>query len=132
MEDKRDAYLMQEHKGDPCARVNFYFSSQRSILKKKNHTMKKISGLVSCIGSIVGFFFMSFAYFKYSRTYDEDLVLSIGVDILCISTIYYTVSTKFWTSNLSVIESLEKENEIIEKQIEKRELLAKLETLEKK
>lgn len=94
--------------------------------------MKKISGLVSCIGSIVGFFFMSFAYFKYSRTYDEDLVLSIGVDILCISTIYYTVSTKFWTSNLSVIESLEKENEIIEKQIEKRELLAKLETLEKK
>jgi hypothetical protein len=48
--------------------------------------------------------------------------------------ITYVILTKFGKLNKEpqVLESLDKENEIIRKQIEKRELLAKLENLEKK
>lgn len=47
------------------------------------------------------------------------------------SGIYYTIVTKFGVSKPTVLESLERENEIIRKQIEKRELLSKLESFEK-
>lgn len=50
--------------------------------------------------------------------------------LVTISGIYYTVKTKFWTTRPTVFESLERETEIIKKQIEKKELLAKLENLE--
>lgn len=97
--------------------------------------MKKITGVTSFIGATIGLVVLLYVFFEesiYDNGDSEGILLWIAFLILSICIIHYTVVTKFWTSKLSILESLERENEIIKKQIEKRELLAKLENLEKK
>ena len=94
-------------------------------------TMKKTTGAISFLGSGIGLIFLVYVFFD-EELYCEDLLLWIGLFILSICVLHYCFSTKFWTSKISVLDDLERENQIIKKQIEKRELLAKLENFEKK
>lgn len=96
--------------------------------------MKRITGTISFLGSGISLIFLIYIFFD-EELYDGDdkgLLLWIGLFILSICVLHYCVSNKFWTSKISVLENLDRENEIIKKQIEKRELLVKLENLEKK
>lgn len=96
--------------------------------------MKKATGAISFFGAIVSLIFLIYIFFDEELYDDNDkgLLLWIALFILSLCVIYFCFASKFWTSKISVIESLDRENEIIKKQIEKRELLAKLENLEKK
>lgn len=99
--------------------------------------MKKIAGIIVIIESLIAIFgCLAWIVDTYSRRYGDDtrILEIVGIFMLLIPSsagIYYTISTKFGAMP-TVLENLEKENQIIMKQIEKRELLAKLETLEKK
>ena len=103
-------------------------------------SMKKISGITTFIGCSIGVLGSLYGLFQ---TYDNwieygrdsavnDMLLILLLIITFSLGIYYTVITGFGFSNPTVLQNLEHENEIIKKQIEKRELLAKLENLEKK
>lgn len=97
--------------------------------------MKKTTGVISFFGTGIGLIFLIYIFFYeevYNQTRDYGFLLWIALFILGICVLHYCFSSKFWTSKISIIESLERENEIIKKQIEKRELLTKLENLEKK
>lgn len=102
--------------------------------------MKKISGITTFIGCSVGVLISLYGLFetfsrwkKYdSDSYLNDMLLMLPILLGFSLGVYYTLATKFGYSKPSVLENLERENEIIRKQIEKRELLAKLEHLEKK
>lgn len=61
----------------------------------------------------------------------KGMLVILLVLIALASGIYYTIVTKFGSSKPAVLESLERENDIIRKQIEKKELLSKLESFEK-
>ena len=95
--------------------------------------MKKITGALTFLAAIAGLILLIFILFEDNvfRRADEGFAW-IGLFLLALSVIHYTVSTKFWTSKLTLLESLDRETEIIRKQIERRELLTKLESLEKK
>lgn len=101
--------------------------------------IKKIAGIIVIIESLIAIFAcLAGIVVTYSewKEYggDSKMLEMIGIFLLLIPAsagIFYTIKTKFG-SNPTVLENLEKENQIIKKQIEKRELLAKLETLEKK
>lgn len=97
-------------------------------------TMKKTTGAISFLGTCIGFIFLIYVFFdeELYEGRDKGLLVWIALFILSICVFHYCFSTKFWTSKNSVIDNLERENEIIKKQIEKRELLLKLENLEKK
>ncbi len=101
--------------------------------------IKKIAGIVIIIESLVAIF-GCFAWLQDTYSIWKEYGIRsriwdmIGISMLLIPVsagIYYVVTTSFG-SKPTVLENLEKENQIIKKQIEKRELLAKLETLEKK
>jgi len=104
--------------------------------------MKKASGILTFIGCLVAVI-ISIAgiiinYSKYHETdnYNKEQSLIYAMLFIVPLTIYgfgiyFTVKTKFGTTNPSVLDNLERENEIIKKQIEKKELLLKLESLEK-
>lgn len=102
--------------------------------------MKKISGITTFIGCSVGALGTLYGLFDTFRRWQEngydsylqDMLLILLIMIAFALGIHYTVVTKFGYSKPSVLENLERENEIIRKQIEKRELLLKLENLEKK
>lgn len=96
--------------------------------------MKKTTGTISFVGGIMSFIFLVYIFFDEVRYYSDirELLMWLGFLILCICIIHYTLTTKFWTSRIPVIESLERENQIIRKQIEKKELLVKLQNLEAK
>lgn len=95
--------------------------------------MKRITGIISFIGSGIGLIYLIGIFFD-EQLYDhsEDLVLWFGLFVLSISILHYCLSNRFWTSKPSVLDNLERENEIIKKKIEKRELLERLENLERK
>lgn len=93
--------------------------------------MKKITGGITFS---IGVFLLTFS--GYILIFDTPLNGKERLGFLAfflfgISITHYTYSTKFWTQKRSVIQSLDKETEIIKKKIEKGELLAKLENLEK-
>lgn len=99
--------------------------------------MKKITGGIIFIASVIGIIilFTTFLdeFLDEEPYYQTEAVLAwIACLLISISGIHYTLTSNFWQSKLSVLESINQENEIIKKQIEKRELLAKLENLEKK
>lgn len=95
--------------------------------------MKKTTGAISFFGGIISTLLL---LHEFSDRFDNvdggGLLVYLSFFILGISVIHYTLATKFWTSKISVIESLERENQIIRKQIEKKELLVKLQNLEEK
>jgi hypothetical protein len=101
--------------------------------------MKKIAGITTFIGCSIGSLvslYGLFETFNRWKEYDSDSAFNDMLIILLIIVtlslgIYYTVITKFGFSRPTVLEDLERENEIIKKQIEKKELLLKLENLEK-
>lgn len=102
--------------------------------------MKKIASIGLLIGALVCI--LSLGYFGISE-FDDIIevsdrpeffisVIFVGIIIsVLIAPIYYVIATKFGRE-VSGIESIELETRIIKIQIEKRELLAKLEALEKK
>lgn len=102
--------------------------------------MKKISGITTFIGCSIGALGSLYGLFDtYNKwkEYDDyssanELLLILLIVIAFSLGIYYTVITKFGFSKTTILDNLERENEIIRKQIEKRELLLKLENLEKK
>ncbi len=93
--------------------------------------MKKVTGAIIFIAAIISFFALIFVLFKEELYEDEEIFPWFGALIISCAAIHYTISTKFWNTKLSILESLDRETEIIKKQIEKKELLAKLESLEK-
>ena len=102
--------------------------------------MKRVFGMIHFISLLGGIIFCIYVIiWGYSRLEDDES-LSDAKDIppailfivlLSIGT-YYVIATKFGAVKSNILEDLDRENEIIKKQIEKRELLAKLENLEKK
>lgn len=58
------------------------------------------------------------------------LLLTIGAIFLAALGIYYVIATRFGTPKLTVLDNLEKEIDFIKKQIERKELLAKLKNIE--
>lgn len=102
--------------------------------------LRKISGVTTFIGCSIGALVSLYGLFEtfnrwkkyHSDSAFNDMLLILLILIAFSLGIYYTVTTKFGFSKPTVLENLERENEIIRKQIEKRELLAKLEKLEKK
>ncbi|MEX2234696.1 MAG: hypothetical protein WD824_21210 [Cyclobacteriaceae bacterium] len=103
--------------------------------------MKKISGITTFIGCSIGALGSLYGLFETFNRWSEydsesafkDMLLIALIVIAFSLGIYYTVITKFgFSSKPTVLDNLERENEIIKKQIEKRELLTKLENLEKK
>ena len=94
--------------------------------------MKKITGAIAFLAAIAGLIFLVFILFEEKVFREAESGFAwIGFFLLALNVIHYTVSTKFWTSKLTLLESLDRETEIIKKQIEKRELLTKLENLER-
>jgi hypothetical protein len=99
--------------------------------------MKKVTGYIVLIG---GVFLYMFDIYELHRTilgeYPDGLyILLLTLFLMPIAAfVYYPITTKFGNTESKnlVLENLDKENEIIKKQIEKRELLSKLEALEKK
>ncbi len=92
--------------------------------------MKKVSGLITFIGSIITLvMFIINLDLDIEDTPFDVLLLFLGIHVLCISAIYYTVATKFWIQSGSKIDILNAENDILKKQIEQKELLKKLESL---
>jgi hypothetical protein len=105
--------------------------------------MKKIAGIISLIGCCAAIIFCVYALYFELMEYNEDritqpidLTKNLLIAGLCIIPwalgIYYTIATRFGAIEPAVLQHLEKENNFIRKQIEKRELLVKLENLEKK
>lgn len=93
--------------------------------------MKKITGGLTFIAGLTGLGILIFWLFEdnvYGDT--EEGFVWIVLLLIALSVIYYSIVSKFWDSKHSVIDSLERETEIIKKKIEKRELLTKLEKLE--
>ncbi len=70
----------------------------------------------------------------YSLSENEIRIFCVLNLLICLLAITYVILTKFGKPNKEpqFLENLDKENEIIRKQIERRELLAKLENLENK
>lgn len=93
--------------------------------------MKKIAGITFFFACCFVMLILFYLLFEDSRKYFEDYIVGVLVFISSASAIYYIVATKFGSPKSSALDSIELENEIIKKQIEKRELLAKLEALEK-
>lgn len=95
--------------------------------------MKKITGAITFLAAVAGLILLIVISIKEPEDVfrDEGKFAWIGLFLLSLCIIHYTVSTKFWTSKLTLLESLDRETEIIKKQIEKRELLTKLENLER-
>lgn len=95
--------------------------------------MKKVIGITLFIVFIAGILISILVIINdYSRLVSRDeIVPAILAIILSSLGIFYVSATKFGSVNPTVLEDLEKENEIIRKQIEKKELLSKLESLEK-
>ncbi len=98
--------------------------------------MRKLTGAITlAIGIIlIVLFIYGLNYLlntKHAVRTDEILVL-ISAPFLSFCTIHYTLVTRFWKSTTSIIEELDRENEIIKRQIEKQELLAKLEIVKAK
>lgn len=102
--------------------------------------MKKIAGFIILLGGIALLIIDVYEFFRtirseYFTDSDKEYILLLIFYLAPIAAcIYYPIATKFGdtkSKNL-VLENLDKENEIIKRQIEKRELLSKLETLEKK
>ena len=105
--------------------------------------MKKITGTISFVGSIVCFGVWIYAINDLPKKYFEDgsyqhqieprlVLIIISWLILIISVFHYTLSTRFWIAKHTALEHLDMENEIIKRQIEKKELMLKLENLDKK
>lgn len=102
--------------------------------------MKKVIGIILFIVFVAGILISIYVIIDdYSRLDEWETISdatliapSILAIILFSLGIFYIVATKFGSVNPTVLENLEKENEIIRKQIEKKELLAKLESLENK
>jgi len=102
--------------------------------------MKKVFGIIHFISLVGGIIFCIYIIiWDYSRLQDyeslsdaKDIPPSIIFIVLLSIGIYYVVATKFGAAKSKLLEDLDKENEIIKKQIEKKELLSKLESLEKK
>ena len=94
--------------------------------------MKKITGGITFITGIAGVILLLLWIFEENvfKSIERGLAWT-GLFLLALSVIHFTVTMKFWTSKLSIIESLDRETEIIKKKIELKELLAKLENLEK-
>jgi amino acid permease len=94
--------------------------------------MKKITGITTFLGCSFGMLVsLYFAFDRFERNYEDEAFMLLGLVILFSLGVYYTVVTRFGNSKPTVLDNLDRENEIIKKQIEKRELLAKLEHLER-
>ncbi len=98
--------------------------------------MKKIAGIGLFIGGWGWIIFFVFSLYEHNEyyTYDEEFYagfVPVGMffSILSVSAIYYVWITLF--RKPSGIKSIEIETKIIKLQIEKKELLATLEALEK-
>jgi multisubunit Na+/H+ antiporter MnhB subunit len=101
--------------------------------------MKRITGIVSFLGGVIGVILMlrifitelvpqdEFDEWEYTGLFFWGLTL-----LSMLSVVYYTLSNRFWTTKAEPLEALTTENEIIKKKIERQELLVKLEQLEKK
>lgn len=123
--------------------------------------MKKAAGIISLIGCCIGIvsclLVLSIMYDNlmelYERGLNEDIYdqgvrlkeaariqsimrREIPIVLLFIISfavgIYYILVTRFGSIESAILQQLERENNLIRKQIEKRELLVKLENLEKK
>lgn len=66
----------------------------------------------------------------YIKSALMDLFLTIGTLVLAALGIYYVIATKFGKPARTVLDNLEKEIDFIKKQIERKELLAKLKNIE--
>lgn len=101
--------------------------------------MKKVTGIILFTGFLVGLLVIMYVvvddYFNREEWENNlrsgEKLLFILLIILFSTGLYYVIATKFGSTKPTVLDDLEKENEIIKKQIEKKELLAKLESLEK-
>ncbi len=98
--------------------------------------MKKIAGIGLFIGACLWIIFFVFSLYQHNEfyTYEEEFYagfvpLGVFFSISSVSTIYYVWATIF--RKPSGMESIEIETKIIQLQIEKKELLARLEALEK-
>jgi hypothetical protein len=95
--------------------------------------MIKISGHIVFIGNIIVILiFLYFMAIEDNSANIRESILILLILIFSISGIFYTIKTRFWTDKPSIIEDLEKENEIIKRKIEKMELLKKLNEYEQK
>lgn len=95
--------------------------------------MLRVSGYIAFLGSIFLSIFLIYVLLDDFKFMDSKWIfVNTFFLIVSISAIYYSVGTRFWVDTPDVVKALEKENKIIEKKIEKEELLRKLENLEKK
>jgi uncharacterized membrane protein len=94
--------------------------------------MKKNTGIISLIGCSAGIILLFVWMYMFNNSYSNHLD-SLAI-IFCALGIYYVIATRFdlGASPSKVLQNLEKENNIVRKQIEKRRLLAKLDDMEKK
>jgi hypothetical protein len=89
--------------------------------------MKKTTGIVSFIGSLISFVFLIYIFFE-AEIYNEDvegLFLWIGLIILSLCVLYFCFSSKFWTTHINTTDSLGEENKSFKNQIERRKSLLK-------
>ncbi len=95
-------------------------------------TLKIITGWITFLSAITGLLSLFFILFMKQgfRDREEQLVWLASLMVM-VSAIYYSVTSRFWTARPSSIDSLENEIEIAKKKIEKKELIIKLEMLEK-
>lgn len=91
--------------------------------------MRKIAGIGLFISALLWIMFFALALYSGKFHTTEFVALGVFFSISSISAIYYVWVTLF--RKVSAVESVELETRIIKIQIEKRELLNRLEALEK-
>lgn len=92
--------------------------------------IKKVTGAVVSLTSLALLLIGLYVFFDEIDYMDgvEFSLYFLGLVIVS-SGLHFTIVSKFWTTKLSVLDSLDIENEIIKKHIEKHELLKKLDAL---
>lgn len=100
--------------------------------------MKMTTGIIGFVGFILLLiltFGINASDYKYASKNGEpfmdtkETLLSISLYIYSFSSIYYLISTKFWSSvnHFNTIKTLKQENALFKKKIERHTLLKKLE-----
>jgi hypothetical protein len=99
-------------------------------------TLKVITGWLTFLSSLMGLVSVLFVFYmeierglKYMGWHE--LLGFLGLLLILLSIIYYSVTNRFWTTSPSALEILDNEIKITKKKIEQKELIIKLEKLEK-
>jgi uncharacterized membrane protein len=88
--------------------------------------MKRILETTILILSTITILYIIYRLIIKEFNFGSILLIYLNYTILAITSVLYIFNNKFWSKNDTVIKSLKRENEILSKKLENKELLNKL------